>query len=119
MVDPLNMATAFERGLCTSRINENPSHRPGRHGEEVRPVLPVHLPGVDEPEKRLVHQCRGLQRMPGVFLAHVVPGQATELLVDERRQAIERGGIALSPCLEKSGDFCAVPWHFLGFSRRL
>ena len=60
-------------------------------------VLPLHLPDVNQPEVRLVHQSGGLQGVAHAFVAHVPAGQAAKLPVDQGHQLLERGLIALAP----------------------
>lgn len=42
------------------RVDQDPAHDPGAHRQEVRPVLPVHCTGVDEPHECLVDERRGI-----------------------------------------------------------
>jgi hypothetical protein len=60
-------------------INEDVPHRLRRQSEEVRPVLPPHLPLVDELEISLVHQGR---RLP---VTQISAGQAAQFILDEWR----------------------------------
>jgi hypothetical protein len=71
----------------------------------MRPVGPVEIPRLDEPQERLVHERRGLQRVAGTLVPHVFASHAVQLLVDERRQPIQRRSVAALPRLEQAGDF--------------
>lgn len=54
----------FQRDTGAARpaprvINQNTPHESRAHCEEMCPVVPLNLPEVDEPDKRLIHQrCR-------------------------------------------------------------
>ena len=52
----------------------------------------------------LVHEGRRLQRMALALAAHVVMGQAAQLLVDDRHELVSSGGIAVGPIGEHLGD---------------
>ena len=44
---------------------------------------------------------RRLQRVAGPFVAEVRPGNAPQILIDQRQQSVERTSIALTPRLQK------------------
>ena len=52
----------------------------------------------------LVDERRRLQRMALALAAHVVVGQAAQLLVHDRHQPVSRGGIAVGPIGEDLVD---------------
>ena len=55
------------------------------------------LPGVRQPQKRLVHQRRRLQGVAAPLAAHVRASQAAQLRLHERYQLLERAIIAVAP----------------------
>ena len=52
-------------------VHENAPHHDGGHADELRAVLPVHLPLIDEPQVRLVDERGGLERVVGPLAAQV------------------------------------------------
>ena len=59
--------------------------------------MPLDVLGVDQPEIRLVHERGRLKAVVCPFVAHVPLGDAVELPVYERNEAIERALVAPSP----------------------
>jgi hypothetical protein len=55
----------------------------------MRAVLPLHLPDIDELEIGLVDERSGLQGMPDPLVAHLAPGDAAKLRVDQRNELLE------------------------------
>ena len=52
---------------------------------------------LDQPQIRLVHERRGLQRMARTFTGHVSPREPTQLVVDQRHELIERSRFPAAP----------------------
>ncbi len=67
-------------------------------------VLPLHLPDINQPEVRLVHQCGCLKGVAHPFVAHVPASQAAQLPVDQGHQQLERGLITLAPGQQQLRD---------------
>ena len=82
---------------ASSVIDEYPAHQLCRHGKEVRSVLPLHVPVVNEANIRLIDESRCLKRVAHVFATHVVFGQAAQLLVHQRCQSIQGCFVAAPP----------------------
>ena len=80
----LRTASAFLIALGSREVDENPPHQPRGHREEMRAILPLHLPYVDEPDKGFVDQRRGLQGVADAFVRHVAACEAAQLVMDER-----------------------------------
>ena len=97
-------AAAFAVPARPRVIDEHAPHQAGRNPEKVRAVLPADAPGVGQPEKRLVHQRRGLQGVAAPLAAHVPSSQAAQLRLHERRQLLERAIIAVAPRPQQFGD---------------
>src|SRR5262249_9465371 len=64
-------------------INQNLSHHPRRYGEEMRAVLPLHIPAINQMQVRFVDQRRGLQRVASAFALHITLGQMMQLAIDQ------------------------------------
>ena len=62
--------------MSAREIDQNAPQQLGQDGEEARPVLPRRLTRITQPQVCLIDQRSRLQRMPGTFLTHVMPGQA-------------------------------------------
>jgi hypothetical protein len=88
-------ATAFLAVSVACELDEDPSHHLRRQSQKVRPILELDAIDVDQPEVRLVHQRRRLQRMIRSLLAHVTLCQTMELVIDERHEPVEGRPVAL------------------------
>jgi hypothetical protein len=66
-------------------IDQDRAHRRGRHGEELAPALPLDRL-VDEFQVRLVHQGRGLERVPGLLIAEDPRRERAQLVVHDRKK---------------------------------
>ena len=64
-------------------------------------ALPLDALDLDQPEVGLVDQRGGLKRVIGPLAAHVTGGQATELLMDERKQLIQGRFVTPAPSLQQ------------------
>src|SRR5262249_13535561 len=95
---------AFRRRSPPGRVDEDLSHYASRDGIEVRAIPEVRIVTGRKSQVGFVDECRCLQLVPSAFPAHVTGGQVPELLIDERRQAVQCGGVAASPGLEKRRD---------------
>ena len=83
--------------LAFAEIDKDPAHQPGGHGEKVRPVLPVHVLRIRQPQVGLVYEGGGLKAIARSFAAHAPPSDALQLLMDKGSQSGERGLVARSP----------------------
>src|SRR5690606_233730 len=77
-------------------VDEDTPHLTRGDRKEMRAVLPgdVHL---DKPHERLVHDRSRLQGMPRSFLAHVLPGPVSQLLIYQWSEPLQRARIAGFP----------------------
>ena len=66
----------------------------------MRAVFKVFLLLIDHAKVRFMDEGGGLQCVPRVLLAHVVPGHLSQFLVDEWNQLVERLTIAMIPLLQ-------------------
>jgi hypothetical protein len=101
--DTWTAAASLLRPFGARDVHEDPAHERRGHREKVRPVLPVHVLRVNQPKIRLVHQRRGLKAVARPLASHAAPGDAPQLLMDERRQLGERFLVARSPGQQEAG----------------
>ena len=92
-----NAVAPLDRVVPTSVVDQDPAHDLCRDAEEVRPILPVHLALVDEPDVDLVNERRRLKGVVSPLAAKLARGRAAKLCVNEREQLIERSPIAATP----------------------
>jgi hypothetical protein len=81
--------------LATGPLHENPPHGLGRGGEEVAAAVPMlGLLRIHQPNVRLVDQGRGLERLAGLLLRHLLGSQFPQLVVDQRQKLFGGRGVA-------------------------
>ena len=69
------LAAAALQGVAGARpLDQDLSHRVRRNGAEVRAVLPALGPILEQPQVRLMHECRRLQRLAGALAPQIVRG---------------------------------------------
>src|SRR5215472_2911064 len=101
-----NPPSAFD--VVTSGVlHEDAPHHLRRHREKMRTVLPLHLFVVHQSRIRFVDQGGGLQAVAWPLAAHVMASQAPELVVNDRRQAVECARIPRTPGAEQIADISA------------
>ena len=90
-VYPAAVAAALEPVSPPGVLDQDPPHGLGRRGEEVAASVPGPV-GIDadQPQVRLVHQRRGLERLPGRLPRHPLRGQPPQLVVDQGQQLASR-----------------------------
>ena len=72
-----------------------------RHSEEVRPVLPTRVPLINHPQKCLMDESAGLQRVVATFVAQIDGGKAAEFGVDKRGEPVEGLLVTIRPLLQE------------------
>jgi hypothetical protein len=85
-------------------IDQDPAHDLRRRAKEMRPILPIDLPLIDEPQVHLVNQRRRLQGVVSPLAAKLAPRDATEFRVDQWQQLIERTAVAATPRAKQRRD---------------
>lgn len=110
LADALQITPALRGGAGAGGVDEHAAHDRRGHGKEVGTVLPIHRARIDETDVRFMHQRRGVRPAFGSLPSEVLASQLAQMVVDERRQAVERRCIAATPCLEKSRDV-GERWH--------
>jgi hypothetical protein len=85
-------------------IDEDAAHDVRGDAKKVRPILPVNLPLVDEPDEHFVHEGRRLQCVVGPLASKLTGGHASELCIHEGQQLVERGPVTAAPLAEQLRD---------------
>ena len=85
-------APRLAASALASVVHQDSSHQRRGHGEEMSAVAPPQRVEARQAHVRLVDEGRRLQRVTGALAAHVVMGEAAQLLVDDRH---ELGGVAV------------------------
>ena len=88
--DACQLAATLVGPTRPRQVDEDPSHDAGRRPEEVSPTQPPGLSLIDESDVGLVHEGRWLQRMACRFTTHVCSRQASEVVVEEGYELVER-----------------------------
>ena len=91
-------------GAVAGMVHENPPHHDRREADELRPVLPVHLPLIDQPKVRLVDERCGLEGVVAPLAEQIRGGQPAQLIVHERQHLVARPLVALAPVEQQSCD---------------
>jgi hypothetical protein len=72
-------------------------------------ILPVDQPGVDQAHVRLVDQRGSIPAGGRLLLSGMLPPKPAQVVVNERRQAVERLFVAAPPRLQQRRDI-AIRW---------
>jgi len=96
---------ALGRVIAPGVVDQDAAHDRGGDAEKVRPVPPLDAGRVDEPNVRLVDECRCTESVARVFPAELRMRDSSQLVVDEAHEAIHRFGIAMPPSAEELRDF--------------
>src|SRR5262249_60554017 len=75
----------------------------GKKGPAAPPALV--LPPPPHPQKALMHQRRGLERLARFFLSQTLPRQLAQLFVDQRQELVSGTRVPLFDGRQDSGDF--------------
>jgi hypothetical protein len=78
-------------------VDEDAPHDLRRHPEEMRAVLPGHTALSDQPEIRLIHQRRWLQRVVRPLVTQVGRRTPPQLLIYQRQQVVACLEVAVPP----------------------
>jgi hypothetical protein len=90
--------------VSTRVIDQDPAHDLRCGSEKVRPVPPIDVALVDQPQIHLVHQGGWLECVADTFASKLTCCDPTQLSVHERQQLIERALVAATPIAEKRRD---------------
>src|SRR5262245_20388007 len=81
-----------------------PPHRPASYSEKMRPILPISILGIDEPNVDLVYQLRRLQGMTLAFAFKQISSQAPQVWQYKLEQFVFCVAVALTPSMQELGD---------------
>lgn len=99
--------------LVTSPLDSQPSpgtidhdlpHRQSADGKEVSAVPPRHLRLVGQPQVSIVNQGGRVERIEALPTPELGAGHASQVVIDQRDETIERRSIALSMGGQQHGD---------------
>jgi hypothetical protein len=84
-------------------LDQNATHPHSGDAKEVRPVLPIYLFSLNQPQVGFVNQVSRLHRVTGSLMAQIIIGQTSQLTLDHRQQFVESSLIAVAPFDEQLG----------------
>jgi hypothetical protein len=84
------------------------AHGASGYREKMRTVVPLNGPPVDQADIGFVHQRGRLKAVLCTLTGHATPGDAVELVIDERDQPLQGALIASTPLDQQAGDFRLV-----------
>src|SRR5437588_2638606 len=84
-------------------VHENAPHDASGNRQEMRPVLPRNVFGVDQPQVGFVDECSRLKAVPGPLSCHAPSRDLVELSLYERNQLVEGGRVPLTPFQKQCG----------------
>ena len=93
-VDALLTTAVAQRALLPGAVNENPSHRLGCGGKEMRAIFESRRVVANEPQPCFVDQGGGLKGVPGCFMGHLARGKPPQFFIDQRQQLA--GGFSIA-----------------------
>ena len=85
-------------------IDEHAPHDLRRERQELLAVLPFEHALTGEPDERLVDERGALQGVIAAFARHLAAREAAHVVIDERPERFERGGVAVGPALQQTRD---------------
>src|SRR5262245_12862604 len=96
-------AAVLFASLAAGIFHEDAAHRLSGRSKEVTPVGELLL--AHQPQISLMHQGRGVQRLPRPFTPHLHRGQPAQLVVDQRQELLGSVCVALVDSRQDSGNF--------------
>jgi hypothetical protein len=78
-------------------VDQDAAHETRRKREEVRAILPLNAPQIDQADERFVDQSRRLESVIAPLASELEPGETAKLLMDDWHQLVERNTIAAAP----------------------
>ena len=101
---PGAVASALARTLGPRVVDQDLAHGVGRHRKELSAILPVEAGLLHEPQEDLVDERGGLERVLRTLTAHLCPGDATQLSLDEGKQVVQGALAVVARTLQERGD---------------
>ena len=89
-------------------VHENAPHDASGNRQEMRPVLPRNIFGIDQPQIGFVDERRRLKAVPGTLSCHAPSRDLVKLPLYERNQSVEGGRVALTPFQKQCGGLRGV-----------
>jgi len=77
------IAATFWSTLCAGSLNQNSPHGQSGCREKVLATIPAGLRAADQPHVRLMHKCRGLQRLARTFRRKFAAGELTQVVIHQ------------------------------------
>src|SRR5262245_55035114 len=109
------LQTVFPAG----RLHQDAAHGLGGGGEEMAAAVPVLRPlDVHQSQISLVHQRRGLERLAGPFVGHLLGRQPVQLVVDQRQELLRGVRVALLDVIQDLGDVGHSPQVYRPWTRQ-
>jgi hypothetical protein len=85
-------------------IDQQSAHRLRSRSEEVSPAVPMVVGlAIDEADIDFMNKSRGLKRLAGSFLSHLLRRQSPQLVIDQRQQIL--GGVWVAQ-FDRRQDLC-------------
>src|SRR6478609_3887356 len=84
-------------------VHEDVPHDASGNGQEMRPVLPPDVFGIDQPQVDFIDERSRLKAVPGTLSCHAPSRDLVELALYERNQLVEGGRVPLTPFQEQCG----------------
>ncbi len=92
------------RSRVTRNVDQHAPHNLRRDRKEMGAILPLHVLPVDQAQVGFVDQRSSLKEVVATLAGHAPHRDAPQFLVDERRQRLERGLVAVAPRDEQLRD---------------
>ena len=101
----MDATAALAARLTASVVEQDAPHQLRGDPKKVGTILPLDLPLINQPDKSLVHQGRGLHRVTRTLSPHVASREPMQLVVHQRQQLSQRRLVALAPGQEQLSHF--------------
>src|SRR5579863_1997603 len=90
--------------LAARVFDQNAPHQLGGYSIEVSTILPLHTLVIHQTHICLMHQNGGLQAVAGPLTIHVGASQPVQLVVNQRRQLVERATVPVTPRAQQQAN---------------
>ena len=82
-------------------VDKDVTHHLRGHRKEVRAILPLGLLLSGKTKVRLIYQCRRLERITVALAPHIAMRDASQFVINQRRESVERGSVSLLPVIQQ------------------
>ena len=93
----------FDRAFPPGVLDQDAAHRFCRR-KKISPSLPILTAFAHQPQPRLMHQRRWLERVPGRFVQHSGGRQIPQLIVNQRQQFFSGLTLAFADGVQNQRD---------------